>query len=201
MLTVAPRYHGLVQPPGARMILIRLRGTTSCSGGPSRSMAYGLTSKWTRALRAALASAIREMRPRRAARSPRTAQTTTSYRYSSPWPLERAKTLILQGFSGERATRIEPALPTRKASGTPSRLSVNIRADLRIPVFDLDRWWSVLGPKFTGRTAPLRPRLARLWSSVVATGLTRNRGLLGRRAILLWRDLDVRLWSRVWYYA
>jgi hypothetical protein len=63
MLTVAARYNGLVQPPGARMILIRLRGTNSCSGRPSRSTTYGLTSKSTPALRAALAFAIRQMRP------------------------------------------------------------------------------------------------------------------------------------------
>jgi hypothetical protein len=35
MLTVAARYNGSVQPPGARMILFRLRGTTSRSGRPS----------------------------------------------------------------------------------------------------------------------------------------------------------------------
>src|SRR5665213_2460217 len=58
ILTVAARYNGLVQPPGARMILIRFQGTTSCSGRPRRSTTYDLTNKWTPALRAALASAI-----------------------------------------------------------------------------------------------------------------------------------------------
>jgi hypothetical protein len=51
-------------------------------------MAYGLTSKWTPALRAALASAIRQMRPRHAARSRQTAQTTTSY------PVTQARGLL-----------------------------------------------------------------------------------------------------------
>ena len=39
----------------------------------------------------------------------------------------------------ERVTGIEPALPTWKASGTRSRLSVKMAVDLRISVFDLDR--------------------------------------------------------------
>src|SRR5450755_224108 len=51
----------------------------------------------------------------------------------------RAKTLAVQGFSVERVTGIEPALPTWKASGTRSRLSVKMAVDLRISAFDLDR--------------------------------------------------------------
>ena len=48
------------------------------------------------------------------------------------------KTLLCKGFSVERVTRIEPAWPAWKASGTRSRLSVKIAIDLRISVLDLD---------------------------------------------------------------
>jgi hypothetical protein len=49
------------------------------------------------------------------------------------------KTLLCKGFSGERATGIEPAYPAWKASGTSSPLSVKMAVDLPISVFDLDR--------------------------------------------------------------
>ena len=39
----------------------------------------------------------------------------------------------------ERVTGIEPALPTWKASGTCSRLSVKTVTDLCVSIFDLDR--------------------------------------------------------------
>ena len=54
-------------------------------------------------------------------------------------PSKCEKTLLCKGFSVERVTGIEPAWPAWKASGTRSRLSVKMVADLRISVFDLDR--------------------------------------------------------------
>jgi hypothetical protein len=49
------------------------------------------------------------------------------------------KSLLCKGFSVERVTGIEPAWPAWKASGTRSRLSVNMGAELRVSVLDLDR--------------------------------------------------------------
>jgi len=47
--------------------------------------------------------------------------------------------LLCKGFSVERVTGIEPAWLAWKASGTRSRLSVKMAADLPVSVFDLDR--------------------------------------------------------------
>lgn len=81
MLTVAPRCHGSVQPPGARMILAQARRALRqgrqerrrCVAGLTQAVcprnelligwaepfeAYGLMSSWTPALRAALASGL-----------------------------------------------------------------------------------------------------------------------------------------------
>jgi len=77
MLTVAARYNGSVQPPGARMILSRLGGTKTLV---RQGRAVRQPTAWRASGRqpyAGLASAIRQMRPRHAARSRRTAQTTS----------------------------------------------------------------------------------------------------------------------------
>ena len=58
----------------------------------------------------------------------------------------------------ERVTGIEPAWSAWKASGTRSRLSVKIGADLRISVFDLDRCgpcWALFYRPYGPATAPL----------------------------------------------
>ena len=58
----------------------------------------------------------------------------------------------------ERVTGIEPACPTWKASGTRSRLSVKMVADLRISVFDLDccgPYWTPFYRPYGPATAPL----------------------------------------------
>jgi hypothetical protein len=61
-------------------------------------------------------------------------------RLSGRAPWARQKSLLCRGFSVERVTGIEPAWPAWKASGTRSRLSVKMAADLPVSVFDLDRW-------------------------------------------------------------
>src|SRR5450755_494940 len=104
-------------------------------------------------------------------------------------PVVARKPLLCKGFSRERVTGIEPAWPAWKASGTRSRLSVKMVADLRISVFDLDRcgpYWTPFYRPYGPATAPLHTfaGLRGLRSDSAITAAWEPVGLYGQGVIL-----------------